>query len=66
MKMQFHDNMSVLSIPHQKKKAFATYRWRMHSQWQFTLIPMVSSNKMTYTIMVSIPVEDIHHHLSPK
>jgi hypothetical protein len=31
-----------------KRKAFATYRWRTHSQWQIALNPVVSSNDTTY------------------
>jgi hypothetical protein len=56
MRMQCHANVSVLSVPHQRK-AFATYRWRTHSQWQFVLIPVVSSNDTTYENVVSIPAE---------
>jgi hypothetical protein len=63
-------NMSALYVL--TKRKVAKYRWRMCSQWQFTLIPMVSSNETTYTIVVSVPAENttdiyhIHHHLSPK
>jgi hypothetical protein len=54
-----------------KIKAFAKYRWRTYSQWQFTHIPVVISSEMTYGSVVSIPAKkyniyDIHHHLSPK
>jgi hypothetical protein len=56
MHMQDHDNMSVLCMPHQKKD-FAKYRWCTHSRWQFALIPVVSSNSMTYTNVVSVPAE---------
>jgi hypothetical protein len=70
MLMQDHDNISTIYVPHQKK-SFAKYIWRMYSRWQITLIPMVSSSRMTYTNVVSLPVDkhniyDIHHHLSPK
>jgi hypothetical protein len=63
MKMQCHANMSVLSVPHQKRKTFATYRWCTHSPWQFALILMVSSNETTYAIMISIPTEEHNIHI---
>jgi hypothetical protein len=47
MHMRDHDNMPVLYVPHQKK-AFAKYRWLMHSRWQITFILIVSSSSMTY------------------
>jgi hypothetical protein len=55
--MQNHDNMWVLYVPHQKK-TFAKYRWRLHSWWQIALIPVVSSNGITYANEVSVPAED--------
>jgi hypothetical protein len=54
--------MLVLYVPHEKK-AFAKYRWRMHSQWQIALIPVVSCSSMTYTIMVSIPIEKHNRYI---
>jgi hypothetical protein len=70
MRMQCHDNISVLSVP-QQRKAFATYRWRMHCWWQFSLNPVVSSNDTTYEtwlayLLKSTIIYDINHHLSPK
>jgi hypothetical protein len=57
--------MSVLSIPPQKEK-LAQYIGRTYSQWQFALIPIVSSSGMTYANMISVPAEkhNIHgiHH----
>jgi hypothetical protein len=42
----------------------------MCSQWQFALIPVVSSSSMTYANVVSIPTEkyNIHgiHHLTER
>jgi hypothetical protein len=50
-------NISALYVPHQKKKG-AKYRWRMCSRWKITLIPMVSSNDMTYSNVVSVLAEN--------
>jgi hypothetical protein len=36
----------------------------MHSQWQFTLIPVVSSSGMTYTNMVSVPAEEHNRYIT--
>jgi hypothetical protein len=64
--MQCHKNMSVLSIPHQKKSFCYTCRRRTHNRWHIALNPVVSSNSMTYTNVVSVPtkkhnIHDIHH-----
>jgi hypothetical protein len=47
-----------------KIKAFATYRWRTHSRWQFALIPVVSSNDTTYGNMVSIRTEKHNRYVT--
>jgi hypothetical protein len=41
-----------------RKKAFATYRWRTHSRWQFALNPVVNSNNTIYGNVVSVPTEE--------
>jgi hypothetical protein len=41
-----------------EKKAFATYRWRTHSRWQFALNPVVNSNNTIYGNVVSVPTEE--------
>jgi hypothetical protein len=38
-------NMLALYVPHKNKK-FAKYRWHTHSQWQITLISVVSSTEI--------------------
>jgi hypothetical protein len=55
-------NMSVLYIPHQKKR-LAKYRWRTYSRWQNALIPVVSSNETIYAIVVSVPTEKHKIHI---
>jgi hypothetical protein len=56
-------NMSALYVPHQKKKG-DKYRWRMCSQWQNVLIPVVSSNGMTYANVVSVPAEEHNRYMT--
>jgi hypothetical protein len=63
MHMQNHDNIPVLYVPH-KKKSFAKYRWRMYSQWQIVLIPVVSSSGMTYRNVVSVPREEHNRYMT--
>jgi hypothetical protein len=58
MHMRDHDKMLVLYVPHQKK-SFTKYRW-----WQITLIPVVSSNGMTYTNVVSVPTKKSQIYMS--
>jgi hypothetical protein len=55
--------ISVIYVPHQKK-SFAKYRWRTYNWWQITLIPVVSSNDMTYVNMVSIPAEEHNRYMT--
>jgi hypothetical protein len=59
-------NMSALYVPHQKKKLIK-YRWCTSSRWQNALIPVVTSSGMTYSKVLSVPVEEnnIHIHTSP-
>jgi hypothetical protein len=56
--MRYHDNISVLHVPHQKK-SFAKYRWCTYSLWQIALTLVVSSIGMTYANVVSVPAESI-------
>jgi hypothetical protein len=53
MGMQCHDIMSVLSVPHQKKSFYHTYRRRMYNRWQIRLNPVVSSNDTTYEMWLA-------------
>jgi cytochrome c oxidase subunit IV len=56
---------SYMSSP---KEKVAKYSWKTCSRWQNTLIPMVNSNGLTYTIVVSVSTEnttDIYNHISP-
>jgi hypothetical protein len=48
MRMQCQENMSIISVPHQKKTFCHIYRWHTHNWWEITLNPIVSSNDMTY------------------
>jgi hypothetical protein len=61
-----HDNKrSYWSSP---KEKLTKYWWRTCSRCQFTLIPMVNANGMTYAIVVSVPTKsttDIYNHTLP-
>jgi hypothetical protein len=61
--MQDQDKIPVLCVPHQKK-SFDKYRWCTYSQWQIALIPVVSSSRMTYVIMVSISTEEYNRNIT--
>jgi hypothetical protein len=57
--------MSALYIPHQKEKV-SHYIRRTYSRWRIAFIPVVCSSGMTYTNVVSVPIEEhnIHMHTS--
>jgi hypothetical protein len=55
--------MSVIYVPHQKM-AHTQYIWHTYSQWQIALIPVVSSNGMTYASVLSIPAEEHNIHMT--
>jgi hypothetical protein len=63
MHMWDHDKMPVLCIPHQKK-SFAKYRWHTYNWWQITLIPIVSSNGMTYANVASVPTKEHNRYMT--
>jgi hypothetical protein len=46
-----------------KRKTFATYRWCTYNRWQIVLIPVVSSNDMTYENMVSVTIKNHNIHM---
>jgi hypothetical protein len=56
-------NMSALYVPHQKKR-LTKYRWCKDSQWQFALIPVVSSSGMTHANVVSVPAEEHNRYMT--
>jgi hypothetical protein len=56
-------SMSALHVPHQKKK-FAKYLWCTHSQWQITLITVVSPSDMTFTNVFSVPAEKHNRYMT--
>jgi hypothetical protein len=56
-------NMSVLYVPHQKKR-LTKYRWRAYSRWENTLIPIVSSNGMTYANVITVPTEEHNRYMT--
>jgi hypothetical protein len=50
------------------KEKIVKYIWRIYSLWQMVLIPVVSSNDMTYVIVITISTEniiDIYTHALP-
>jgi hypothetical protein len=56
---------SYMSSP---KEKVAKYSWKTCSRWQNALIPMVNSNGLAYTIVVSVSAKnttDIYNHISP-
>jgi hypothetical protein len=63
MKMQVHDKISVIYVPHQKN-FFAKYKQRTYSRWWITLILIVNSSGMTYTNMASIPAEEHNRYMT--
>jgi hypothetical protein len=46
------------------KEKVAKYRWHTYSRWQIALIPVVSSNSMTYANMVSVPAEEHNRYMT--
>jgi hypothetical protein len=46
-----------------KRKTFATYRWCTYNRWQIILIPVVSSNDMTYENVVSVTTKKHNIHM---